>query len=163
MALEIKGLEAVVSTLRETDRRLTTAAKQEVEVGAKAISSLARALAPVDTGNLESAIRARKITDHTRTAWRVGIQNRTHPKKGIGALEYVWEALRMGITDGSRLVKSGLTKPGKKSREKAKRTGQLVGGDFLGRAFRGLKGDIQKRIAEALKQEVKKMRAPRKK
>jgi hypothetical protein len=155
MALKINGVKTLLSTFREVDRRYTAAAGKALEEGAKALSALARDMAPVDRGDLVRSIRARRVSDGMRTSWRVAAGG------VIGGRDVSAYALevheRMAETNGSAIRAPGglgILRPGKASREKARRTGVVVGGRYMLRAYRQLQAEIKKSISEALKEET---------
>ena len=155
MAIKVKGIQTVISTLRESDRRFKAAAAEELEKGAKEIAVLARRMAPIDRGDLTRSIRALRVrNDSQRTAWRVkvgGIQSgRDVDTYAVRVHEL------MGLTSGGPGF-GGLLRPGKKSQDKARAEGVPVGGGYMARALKALGPTIQKRITEALKQEGKGM------
>lgn len=154
MGIKLTGVEATLSTFRELDRRFKAAAAAEIERGAKEIAALARMFAPIDRGDLVKSIRALRVNDAGSYKWRVKVGGTIG---GRDVSEYAARAHELMIlTRGGKQVPKipGRLRPGKKSRQKAERLGVLVGGDYLARAYKALRKQIEANVRQALKGEV---------
>lgn len=134
----IKGLDEVIAELERVGARTSEAERRLMEKSTEEIARIARDYAPVDEGNLESAIKTKRITG-------AGINNRT-----IHAVFVDKEELGEGYTMyGHRYDvmmhedPAGNSGKGPKSQAKAKKLGVLVGPKFLERALEETRESIE--------------------
>lgn len=134
MPLRVRGVEAAISSLQTTHKRMTADALQAMHEGALEIEQRAREYAPVDTGNLENAITTSEVIS-------------TLGKSEIK----VFVADEGDVSKYVLQMHEGSYKLGPLSAAKAKATGKQVGPKFLSRAANELFPAIKQRILNKLR------------
>lgn len=144
MGMTVHGADLIAARLENLEERSTKAALKALRDGTDDVLELAVDYAPVDEGNLEKALTKAEPE-------RNGINGR------YTFSVYVDDSLDTGdgrkVGEYSLRIHEGLgwSQLGKKSRDKANRTGKAVGPKFLERAIDELEPDIKRAVAAAVK------------
>lgn len=148
MGITVKGVESLVVRLNQTGERALRGVSAKIREGAKKIQYRAVEYAPVDEGDLESAIKV--MTD------RGGINSRLQATVYVDGDEEASNGKKVGdyalaVHEGvAPFGSGGWGRLGKRSKIKDGNRG-VVGGKFLERAAEELAPEITKDLQEAIR------------
>lgn len=149
MGLRITGLSTVIANMRRTEDKVSAESLSALRNGAEALRDLARANAPIDEGDLESAIVTREV--RSRTA--LGRFGATNIEVGVDTSLLDLES-RKGF-DYSIPMHEGTYNLGPRSEAKQSGQQETVGPKYLSRAMAELSERIQKKVEEAIKRSIR--------
>jgi hypothetical protein len=146
MGLTVKGISETVVKLRRTEKTTSKRLLLHMRNSAIKIRDLARALAPVDEGNLEDAIQViedgESFLGRTRKIEMIGVDS---SRLGEGYTKY---GHRYDV-----FMHEGSYNLGQKSQDKAAANGKMVGPKYLTRAWQELEPSIASK-AQAIADDV---------
>ena len=146
MGVIVTGLNNLLASLNNKAERASRGARDALEEGAEMIKDRAVEYAPVDLENLEKSIKVKKTIDtlmHRRVGFDVyvdeemlapGDRGRGGRHKKVGDYADAMHELS-GVAGGYNL--------GKKSQDKMRDTGKLVGAKYLERAYLELEEEVK--------------------
>ncbi|MGZ8172584.1 MAG: HK97 gp10 family phage protein [Methylobacter sp.] len=150
MGVALLGFDALLASLRNTADRSSRGAREELAKGAEAIKELAIRQAPVDEGNLESAIKTGKSRDLStgRNNYLVYVDESVdastpaHPNKTVG--DYA-----------EKMHEDPYYNLGIKSENKQANNPDIkVGYKYLERALDELSDDIKRKVESKVSQGI---------
>jgi hypothetical protein len=147
------SISKVFGKMVNAAKRSTRAARHRMEDGAKDIRDLARNYAPVDMGNLENAIKiGHEKGEKGRRIFVVYVDEAMTGKNGR-SLSYYAKPMHEGTYTPSKKSESkgeslgiGINKPGSL---------EGVGRKYLERAFLKMEDEIERKLADAYRRELK--------
>lgn len=149
MGLSIKGLSTVLANMRRTEDKVVDGSLQALRDGAEVLMTLARKNAPIDEGDLESAI----VMKETRARTILGRFGQTNIEVGVDPSRLDLER-RKGF-DYSIPMHESTYNLGPLSAEKQAGQAEVVGPKYLERAMRELEDAIRTKVEEAVKRAIR--------
>ena len=164
--LKVRGLRTVIQRMRRAERNVNTAVAVGTEASANVIAQTARAMAPLDEGPLEEAIkytfrktpagyRAEIFVDPTAETVQSG--------KTVSVFAYAeYQHENLVVGGGETAAGSGKLNLGPRSREKQEHSapGIDVGGKFMDRALELRGQPLVSEMDKAVRQAVRSDRRP---
>lgn len=158
MGVEVKGMEATIKRLRRTGDHTNANALSAMKDGVSKITERAKQYAPVDSGDLEDAIKAvptREGTFRRRYEWDIGVdknatKTRTHME------DYHVEMHENYPAEYSKKSKKSSDKndalKGQLSGKITLDRGKIVGGKYLERALKDYEDEIREEIEKIMRE-----------
>lgn len=148
MGLRITGLSTVIANMRRTEEKVGAESLSALRNGADLLVKMARRNAPIDEGDLESAIVA--IESRNRTA--LGRFGATNIQVGVDPSLLDLES-RKGF-DYSIPMHESTYNLGPLSEAKQAGQQEIVGPKYLERAMTELQDKIRQKVEEAIKRAI---------
>ena len=159
--MKVRGLKTTIQRMRRTNRNVNTAVALGTEASAKVIAETARAMAPLDEGPLEEAIK--HTFKKTPSGYRAEIfvdpaAETVQSGKTVSVFAYAeYQHENLVVGGGETAAGSGKLNLGPRSREKQEHSapGIDVGGKFMDRALdlrgRPLVAEMDKVVRQAVR------------